>query len=179
MHAHIPLRFLVALVLVLCAPMTACSKQLRAETDYVEGTDFSKYQTYRWITDDLVLIQSGSGDPAIRTLENERRIRAAVDRGLAAKGLKKVDSEEAQLIVAFTVGTKARYKLEGGGSLDLDLITGESASVTRGTLTLYLFDHATQRQIWSAWTKKNLEPGTDPDTVIGAAVAALLSKLPR
>jgi hypothetical protein len=152
MHAHIPLRFLVALVLVLCAPMTACSKQLRAETDYVEGTDFSKYQTYRWITDDLVLIQSGSGDPAIRTLENERRIRAAVDRGLAAKGLKKVDSEEAQLIVAFTVGTKARYKLEGG---------------------------ATQRQIWSAWTKKNLEPGTDPDTVIGAAVAALLSKLPR
>jgi hypothetical protein len=179
MHTRIPVQILVALALALAAPMTGCSKQMRAETHYVEGTDFSKYQTYRWITDDLVLIQSGSGDPVIRTLENEKRIRAAVDRGLAEKGLQKVDSEDAQLIIAFTVGTKAHYKLQGGGSLDLDLITGDSASVTRGTLTLYLFDHATQRQIWSAWTKKNLEPGTDPDTVIDAAVAVLLSKLPR
>jgi hypothetical protein len=179
MHTHRSISCSIALALALCAPMTACTKQLQAETHYVEGTDFSKYQTYRWITDDLVLIQSGSEDPAIRTLDNEKRIRAAVDRGLEAKGLKKVEGEDAQLIIAFTVGTKAHYKLQGGGGLDLALITGEGASVTRGTLTLYLFDQATQQQVWSAWTKKNLEPGTDPDTVINAAVSVLLSKLPR
>jgi hypothetical protein len=178
-HAHIHLRILAVLALVLPAPLAGCAKQLKAEAEYAEGTDFSKYQTYRWITDDLVLIQSGSGDPAIRTLDNEKRIRAAVERGLAAKGLKKVDSEDAQLVIAFTVGTKIHYKLQGGGSSDLDLITGDSASVTRGKLTLYVFDHATQRQIWSASTKKNLEPGTDPDTVINEAVAVLLSKFPR
>lgn len=176
---HISLRILIlaALSLVLFVPV-ACTKQLKAETQYVEGTDFSTYQTYRWISDDLVLIQAGSGDPRIRTIENETRIRAAVERQLEAKGLRKVDSEDAQLILAFTVGTKVRYKLEGGGT-DLDIITGEGASVTRGTLTLYMFDHASQTQIWSAWTKKDLEPGTDPDAVINTAVAVLLSELPR
>jgi hypothetical protein len=176
---HPPLRILAALALSLIAPSIGCTKQLEAETEYVQDVDFSQYQTYRWITDDLVLIQAGVGDPAIRTLENERRIRAAVERELAKKGLRKVDGEDAQLIVAFTVGTKVRYKIQGGGSSDLDLITGERAAVTRGTLTLYLFDRSTQRQIWSAHTKKDLEPGTDPDAVVDAAVAVLLNELPR
>jgi hypothetical protein len=164
---------------MLHAPLAGCTKQLKAHTDYVEGTDFSQYQTYRWITDDLVLIQAGAGDPAIRTIENEQRIRAAVDRELAEKGLKKVDTEDAELGIAFTVGTKVHYKIQGGGGMSLDIITSDSAKVTQGTLTLYLFDRASQRQIWSAWTKKNLEPGTDPDTVIDEAVSVLLNELPR
>jgi hypothetical protein len=178
-HVHAPLRILLTVALMLTGPSTGCTKQLEAETEYAQDVDFARYQTYRWITDDLVLIQAGAGDPAIRTLENERRIRAAVERELAQKGLRKVDGEDAQLVVAFTVGTKVRYKIQGGGSSDLDLITGDSASVTRGTLTLYLFDRVTQRQIWSAHTKKDLEPGTDPDAVVDAAVAVLLNELPR
>jgi hypothetical protein len=175
---HASFRILATLALMLGVPI-GCAQQLEAKAEYAKDVDFSQYQTYRWITDDLVLIQAGSGDPAIRTLENEKRIRAAVDRALALEGLRKVDGDDAQLIIAFTVGTKVRYKLQGGGGNDLDLITGGSASVTRGELTLYLFDRATQQQIWSAWTKKDLEPGSDPDTVIQAAVSVLLQELPR
>src|SRR4051794_33684773 len=104
-HAH--LRIFAALALVLSTPSAGCMKELKAEAKYAEGTDFSQYQTYRWITDDLVLLQEGSGDPTIRTVENEKRIRAAVERGLEAKGLKKVEGDDAQLVIAFTVGTKA------------------------------------------------------------------------
>jgi hypothetical protein len=178
-HIHVSRHVLVALALLLTGPSIGCKQQLEAKTEYAEDIDFSKYQTYRWITDDPVLIQAGSGDPAIRTLENEKRIRAAVDRGLAHEGLQKVDGADADLIIAFTVGTRVRYKLQGGGGQDLDLITGKSASVTRGQLTLYLFDQTTARQIWSAWTKKDLEPGSDPDAVINAAVTVLLQELPR
>lgn len=173
-----PLRVLAALVLALCVPMAGCTHQLKAKSQYAEGTDFSKYQTYRWITDDLVMIQSGSGDPNIRTIENEKRIRAAVDRELAAKGLKKVDGDDAQLALAFTVGTKVHYKLSGAGGNDLDILS-RGDSVTRGTLTLYMFDRTSGAQIWSAWTKKNLERGTDPDAVIDAAVSVLMNELPR
>ena len=167
-----------AFVLALAAPLAGCAPQLRVEVESADGIDFRQYETYRWVTDDLVLIQAGSGEPAIRTLENEKRIRKAVERELAKKGLRKVEGDEADLAIAFTVGTKVRYKLSGAGGQDLDIL-GEGDSVTRGTLTIYVFDRASQRQVWSAWTKKDLERGTDPDEVIDRAVAVLLREFPR
>ncbi|KIG12026.1 hypothetical protein DB30_02111 [Enhygromyxa salina] len=151
---------------------------MKAETEYVEGTDFSQYQTYRWITDDLVLIQSGDGNENIRNVENEKRIRAAVERELEAKGLKKATGEDAHLLVAFTVGTQVRYKIQGGGATGLDLVAGGPAKVTRGRLTLYLFDQASKTQIWSAWTQDDLEPGSDPDAVVNSAVSVLMNEFP-
>lgn len=161
-----------AVVLVL----SGCSKQLEAHTEYAEATDFSQYRTYRWITDDLVLLQSGSGNPSIRNVENERRIRAAIEREFDAKGLRKATGDDAQLIVAFTVGTKVRYHIQGGAWYDI--LTEPNAAYTRGVLTIYVFDRASQQQIWSAWTRKDLEPGDDPDTVINAAVEVLLAEFP-
>ncbi|PRQ05594.1 DUF4136 domain-containing protein [Enhygromyxa salina] len=167
----------LALALVLTAPLAACAQQLTAETEHVKGTDFSQYQTYRWITDDLVLIQSGTGNENIRNVENEKRIRAAVERELEAKGLKKATGDEAQLVFAFTVGTKVRYQIQGGVT-GLDLVAGEAASVTRGTLSLYAFDPASNVQVWSGWTTKDLEPGEDPDAVINAAVSVVMNEFP-
>lgn len=154
-----------------------CSKPLTAETEYAEGTDFSQYETYRWITDDPILIQSGTGNPVIRNIDNERRIRAAVDRELAAKGLTEVEGDAAQLVIAFTVGTKVRYQIQGG-STGLALATADPASVTQGTLTLYFFDRSTDTQVWSAWTNKTLEPGADPNAVINEAVSVLMAEFP-
>lgn len=165
----------IALAVALMLP-GGCSKQLQAKTEYVEGSDFSQYQTYRWITEDLVLIQSGTGNQRIRNVENEQRIRAAVERELAAKGLRKASGDEADLIVAFTLGTKVRYHIQGGANYDI--ITNPAAAYTRGVLTIYMFDRASQRQIWSAWTHRDLEPGDDPDAVINAAVAVLLDEFP-
>jgi hypothetical protein len=169
------LMVLLALALALVMP-SACSKQLQVETAYAEGADFSQYQTYRWITDDLVLMQSGSGNERIRNVENEQRIRAAVERELAAKGLRKATGDEAQLIVAFTLGTQVRYHIQGGANYDI--LSEPAASYTRGVLTIYLFDRASQQQVWSAWTQKDLEPGDDPDAVINAAVERLLADFP-
>lgn len=163
--------------LLLLAPTLACNKALQAETEYAEGTDFGQYQTYRWITDDLVLIQAGTGNEKIRNVENEKRIRAEVDRQLAAKGLRKAEGDEADLVVAFTVGTKVRYQIQGG-STPLEMAAADPATVTQGTLTLYMFDRAAGTQIWSAWTKKDLEPGSDPDPIIQAAVTVLLDEFP-
>jgi hypothetical protein len=170
-------RALAVLALALAAPIAGCAKPLTAQTEYAEDTDFSQYQTYRWITDDLVLIQSGTGNAAIRNLENERRIRAAVDRELARKGLTKAEGDAAQLIIAFTVGTKVRYQIQGG-STALEMATADPATVTQGTLTLYFFDRSTDTQVWSAWTKEDLEPGSDPDKVIDEAVSVLMAEFP-
>jgi hypothetical protein len=167
--------FLLAWAL-LGGALGGCSKQLQAQTEHAKGTDFSQYQTYRWITDDLVLIQSGTGNERIRNVDNERRIRAAVDRELAAKGLREAAGDDAQLIVAFTLGTKVRYHIQGGANYDI--VTAPAATYTRGVLTIYVFDRASGQQIWSAWTQEDLEPGDDPDTVINTAVKVLLAEFP-
>lgn len=172
-----PLRPFAALVLLVSAPLVGCNKPLTAETEYAQATDFAQYQTYRWVTDDLVLIQSGTGNEKIRNVDNEKRIRAAVERELEGKGLNKAAGEDAQLVIAFTVGTKVRYQIQGGTTA-LDVATGDAASVTQGVLTLYFFDHASEKQVWSAWTKKDLEPGSDPEAVINAAVSVLMSTFP-
>lgn len=166
------------LALTLTTPVAGCAKQMQAQTEYAEGQDFSTYQSYRWLTEDLVLIQSGTGNANIRNAENEQRIRAAVERELEAKGLSKAEGEAAELVVAFTVGTKVRYTLQGGGSNSIDLATNESETVTRGTLTIYLFDAATQTQVWSAWTTKDLEAGAEPEPIINAAVSLLMAEFP-
>jgi hypothetical protein len=165
----------LSLALALIAPVTGCSKELQAETEYAKNVDFSKYQTYRWITDDLVLLQSGTGSEQIRNVDNERRIRAAVERELEAKGLEK-GAGDAQLIVAFTVGTKVQYRIQGGANLDL--VAAPDAAYTRGMLTIYLFDRDSNAQIWQARTHDDLEPGEDPDAVINTAVKVLLDEFP-
>ena len=167
----------LALVLALPLASTGCAKQMQVDTEVADGQDFSAYKTYRWLTDDLVLIQSGTGNPRIRNVENEERIRAAVERELEAKGLTKGEGEDAQLVLAFTVGTKVRYQIQGGAT-PLNMAAEDPESVTRSTLTLYFFDSASQAQVWSAWTTKDLEQGADPDTVINAAVSLLMSEFP-
>lgn len=149
---------------------------MKAQTEFAEGTDFSGYKSYRWITEDLVLIQSGTGSDRIRNPDNEKRIRAAVDRELAAKGLTK-GGEDADLVVAFTVGTKVRYQLEGGDRFSV-VAGNPGGTVTRGTLTLYFFDPASDAQVWEAWTSKDLDGTADPDTVINAAVGVLMAEFP-
>ena len=169
---------LLAVASSLCLGLAACASQPQAQVEYTERTDFSSYASYRWITEDLVLIQSGTGNEKIRNVENERRIRAAVERELAAKGLAKAEGEAADLILAFTVGTRVRYKIQGGGQMTFDLVTEDAARVTRSTLTLYLFDGRSNEQVWQASTRKDLPPGADPDKVIPEAVNLLLAEFP-
>lgn len=168
-----------AFALLLSTPLAGCAKQLQVVTEHSADTDFSQYQTYRWLTDDLILIQSGTGNEAIRNVENEKLIRAAVERELAAKGLEKAEGADAQLVVAFTVGTKVRYKIQGGGASSLDVVTKDSETVTRGRLTLYIFDSVSEQQIWEAWTQKDLSREESPESVINAATAALMAKFPH
>ena len=160
------------------ASLAGCAKQLQAKTEFSADTNFAAYETYRWITDDLVLIQSGTGNEKVRNVENEQRIRAAVERELETKGLRKATGDEASLVLAFTVGTKVRYTIQGGGQMAFDLVAEDSSTRTRGTLTLYFFDRDTKAQVWQAWTSKDLEPGADPDMVTNAAVSVLLAEFP-
>lgn len=153
----------------------ACAPKVYAER--TPGLDLESAGTYAWVTEDPVLIQLGEDQPNIRTPENETRIRAAIDRELASRGLAIVPKEEAQVLVAFSVGVNIRYRLEGG---DGTAVTTDGAADprTKGTLNVYLIDPTTQKEAWHGWTSKWLSKDEDPDAVVNNAVQMIMATYP-
>ncbi|MEM7155524.1 MAG: DUF4136 domain-containing protein [Myxococcota bacterium] len=151
------------------------STQLKAERapDY----ELESAKTYAWITDELVLIGFGEGNETVRTKDNETLIRAAIDRELAAKGLTLVSAEEAELLVAFSVGLRTRYRLEGGPGTAVTM-DGPGETQTEGTLNVYLADRVGGREVWHGWATKRLNKGDDPKVVIDTAVSGILGIFP-
>jgi hypothetical protein len=71
----------------------------KVTTDSIPGTDWSKYHTYSW----------GVGTPAQDPLVAQKIV-AGIDAQLAAKGLKKVDSEP-DLVVLYHTATDQQKTL--------------------------------------------------------------------
>lgn len=147
------------------------------QQEQAPGYDVAGAKTYAWITEDLVLINFGENQPTIRTQDNEKLIREAIDRELAAQGRTKVASEEAQVFVAFSVGVRTRYALEGGPGTAVAM-DGPGQSQVEGTLNIYLMDQQTNQEVWHGWASKTLNKGDDPKTVIDEAVSLIVATLP-
>lgn len=149
----------------------------KVHTEASEGYDVAAFATYAWATDELVMIRVGDDQPQVRTEANERRLRAAIDAELAERGYTSVAREQADLLVAFSVGTRVRYRLEGGpDSWIASLRPGEKQ--TKGTLHIYVLHRGEDKEAWHGWTSKWLSPGDDPDAVVRDAVARVMAKLP-
>jgi hypothetical protein len=155
----------------------ACAPKVHAER--TANYDFAAATTYAWITEDLVLIELGEPQPNVRTKDNEQRVRAAVERELAARGLTKVPKEDADLLVSFSVGVRVRYRLEGGQGNAVTGAGGPGEPQTKGTLNVYLLDGAQQTEVWHGSTSKWLRKSEDPDAVVNQAVAKIMAVYPN
>jgi hypothetical protein len=155
----------------------ACAPQVIAER--TAGYDFAAASTYAWITDDLVLIELGEPQPNVRTKDNESRIRAAIERELAARGMTKVPHDQATLLVSFSVGVRVRYRVEGGEGTGMNALGSPSDPQTKGTLNIYLLDRAQQHEVWHGSTSKWLRKSDDPDAVINETVAKIMAVYPN
>ncbi len=141
------------------------------------GFDFAAVKTYAWVTDEPVLIAFGEDQPNVRTKDNELRVRAAVERELSARGMEKVDASAADALVAFSVGIRMRYRLEGGDRTS-NFTDGPGQKQTQGTLNVYLLDRETDREVWHGSVSEWLKKSDDPDVVINEAVAQIMSRYP-
>lgn len=112
-------------------------------TDYVPGTDFSKYHTYRWVDVE-------GAKPVDQILDQQ--IKQAVDKQLQSKSFKKVDADPADLYVGYQVGVRQEQELNaygspgwrfGGGMTDV-----KSSTLDVGTLVVDVYDPATKQLVW-------------------------------
>ncbi len=175
-RSRMAVRIALATSLVLvCLCLVAQAQDVKY--NYAQGTDFTKYKTYKWVD-----VPGGERpDPMLSD-----QIKAAVDSQLALKGLKKVEGDDADLFIAFQVsvsqekqwdaiGYGGRYRTMGGmGSMT-------SSTINIGTLVVDMYDSAQKKQVWRGDATKTLNPSKDPQKNqerLQKAVAKLLKNYP-
>src|SRR5215510_8637531 len=172
----------LAAVLGLCC-MSAAAQDIRY--NFMPGTDFSKYKTYKWV-------KVPNAQYPNQIMDNQ--IMASIDSQLAAKGLTKNESNP-DLYVAYQVSVDKETQWNsystggdmwgwgrwGGGWGGMQTTTTTQQTIRIGTLDLDMYDVAAKNQIWRGEVSKTLGSGKDPAKVqknLDKAMAKLFKKYP-
>ncbi len=161
---------------VVVLALLACSVTQAQDVkyNYRQGTDFSKFHTYKWA--DAV-----DGAPAIgghldQILDSE--IKQSIDSQLAAKGLTKVDSGKADLLVGYQIALTQEKQWNASGSgwgggpgwggwgpwgMESQSGTATSSTINIGTLVLGIYDAAAKQLVWMGAASKTVNPGKNQE----------------
>ena len=148
-HKNLIATFALAIVVMTCGYAAAQD----VHTNFMPGTDFSKYHTYKWVT-----IEGGAHPNQITDAE----IKQAIDTQLAAKGLTKTDSDKADLYVGYQVAVDQEKQWNaygtGGGIRFGGMGSATSSTINVGTLALDMYDPPTQQLVWTGQATKTIDP---------------------
>ena len=175
-----------AVLMLWCAPASAQD----VKYNFVAGTDFSKYKTYKWV-------RVPNAKYPNQILDGQ--IMQSIDAQLALKGLSKTESDNPDLYVAYQAAVSQEQQWNsystdmgggwgygrwggwggyGGGS---STTTTTSSTINIGTINLDIYDVAAKNQIWRGAASKTLGSGKDPKKVqknLDKAMAKMLKNYP-
>ncbi len=154
---HRILRFTLA-VLVVAFVASSLSMAQDVRTNYMPGTDFSKYHSYKWVT-----IEGGIHPNQIVDAE----IKQAVDAQLATKGLTKTDGDQADLYIGYQCAIDQEKQWNGfgmGGGLRWGgMASATSSTINNGSLVVDMYDTSTKQLVWTGTAAKTLDPSDNQD----------------
>jgi Domain of unknown function (DUF4136) len=137
------------LVLLLCAAAAAQD----VKTNYMPGTDFSKFHTYKWVT-----IEGGQHPNQIV----DAQIKEAVDTQLAAKGFSKVTADPADMYAGYQISVDQQKEWNaygmGGGVRWGGMATATSSTINVGTLVLDFYNPEAKQLVWTGRATKTIDP---------------------
>jgi hypothetical protein len=174
-------------VLILLGAISATAQDIKY--NFMPGTDFTKYKTYRWAR----VPNAQYPDQIIDT-----QITGAIDSQLALKGLSKSNDETADLVVTYQIAVSSekqwnsfssggggwgygRWGGWGGYGGGMSTTTTTSETIHVGTLDVDIYDAAAKNQVWKGQASKTLGNGKDPAKVnknINKAMEKLFKKYP-
>ena len=178
---------LLVSVFLLAAASSAVAQDIRYDFD--KDKDFSKYKTYKWVA------IKGAEMPDEWT---QRGLTSAIDSQLAAKGLTKTDSDNADLYVGYqtALGQEKEFTSYntgwgygpgwgggwyGYGGMASTTTYGSTSTVYVGQLDLSMYDPVAKQLVWRGTASKTLDPKAKPEKKqknINKAVEKLLKKYP-
>lgn len=156
--------------------------------NFVAGTDFSKYKTYKWVRIPNVQYPN-------QILDGQ--IMQSIDAQLALKGLTKTE-DKPDLYVVYQAAVSQEqqwnsYSTDMGGGWGYGRwggwggyggstsTTTTSKTINIGTINLDIYDVAAKNQIWRGAASKTLGSGKDPKKVqknLDKAMAKMLKNYP-
>jgi hypothetical protein len=147
-------------------------------TNYVPGTDFSKYKTYKWVE----IPGAEKPDQIVDT-----QIKQSIDTILAGKGFTKATGDTADLFIGYQVAvTQERqwntYSMGGPGAWRYGgMGTATSTTINIGTVALDMYDTGAKALVWKGQASKTLSGEKDPakrQKNLDKAMAKLLKDFP-
>ena len=157
--------------------------------NFMPGTDFAKYKTYKWV-------RVPNAQYPNQILDGQ--IMQSIDAQLGLKGLSKTEGDTADLYVAYQAAVNqekqwnsystggdmwgyGRWGGWGGYGGGMSTTTTTSSTIDIGTINLDIYDVATKQQIWRGEASKTLGSGKDPNKVkknLDKAMAKMLKNYP-
>ncbi|RCU50015.1 DUF4136 domain-containing protein [Corallincola holothuriorum] len=178
-----PLKWLVGLILMMT--LFACTSKPRTDVDYDTSYDFLQMKTYAWLAQ--------PPEDAQTTSLHALRVQESVDAELSRRGMTLVDSEQADVLLAYHLVIDTKYNVDnyysrwGYRSYHRDRVGGFGVSNTRvreyqvGTLLIDMIDPVKKQVIWrgsmSSRVKKNVAP-EERDVMIRQSVVDILAPFP-
>jgi hypothetical protein len=155
--------------------------------NFDKETDFTKFKTYKWVT-----VKDAA---KVNDILN-KNIRDAIDAELATKGLTKVDTDTADLYVAYqaAVGQEKQFSSYssdwgyGGGwyrggwyGPTNTTTTGQTSTIYVGQLAVDMYDSAKHNLVWRGVASKTIDEKAKPEKQqknLAKAVNKLLKNFP-
>lgn len=156
-------KFGPALVLALVACSVTFAQDVR--TNYMPGTDFSKYRTYAWVND----VQ---GVPAVGGHPDQildAQVKQAIDSQMAAKGFTKVeDGGKADLLLGYQLAIDQEKQINGfgdnlggwggwGPGANFGTFSASTSSNYIGTFVVGMYDLAVKKLVWIGGAQHAIE----------------------
>lgn len=159
-------------LLILAAALAARAQKVTIEFD--QAADFAKYRTFA--------IRSGqlnSRNPALNSELIQKRIDAAIERGLTARGLALVASGPSDLNVRYRLGTARKAEIEtypaGWRGLGTRVVR---VPYTEGTLVIDLRDASTRSLVWRSIASEEKSDAIKIEGKLADMVRKSLEKYP-
>jgi uncharacterized protein DUF4136 len=153
-----PLRIASILAVAWATLALAGCATMRVGSFVERGTNFTVYRTYAWASD----AQLSTGDPRLDNNEFfQTRLRAAVEKGLGARGLEKAESGQADVVLHYHASVTQKVD---AGKVDEKYGYCEDCSPSvfdAGTLTLDVVDARTNKLAWRGWAESTFDGVVD------------------
>ncbi len=168
-------KFGFALVLALVVSSVSYAQDVR--TNYMPGTDFSKYHTYAWV-DEVQGVPSLSGHPD-QILDTQ--VKQAIDSQMVAKGFTKAsDGANADLLLGYQLMIDQEKQINGfgdswggwggwggfgpwGGGNSFGSFSASTSSNYIGTFVIGMYDPAVKKLVWIGGAQHAIEPSKKPE----------------
>lgn len=160
-------KLLLTSVLVL-GSLAGCQTTPTTSFDYVEGTEFSNYRSFSWVEGKSLRFHTMQAhvSPLL-----EQHLKDAATISFAKAGLRYVDdASQADLLMAFTVGSRERILTDGyfgsfgpaisGDELDLSYWANNSRNLgpfIEGQVCVDLFDRKSGQPVWHGTADEDLD----------------------